>query len=161
MSFLLSLKYYIMYGNKFCSYSIIEVIESITVTSVLYGYHNLLTLKFEELSKCQLCLHWWYHRFVPCDKVGIMTSFTFQSNMPPNSNSWSTNQPSDAGDKIFWFIWSLPSLLMPWLLNFPGHQQTWYWNNRVGNICSCSTGNLVVFCWTKSKIWYEMWIYVQ
>ena len=37
---------------------------------------------------------------------------------------------SDARDGIFWFIWSIQCLLMPWLLKLPGHQQTWYWQYR-------------------------------
>ena len=34
---------------------------------------------------------------------------------------------SDARDGIFWLIWSMPCLLMPWLLKSPVHQQAWYW----------------------------------
>ena len=37
---------------------------------------------------------------------------------------------SDARDGIFWLIWSIPCLLIPWLLKSPEHQQAWYWPLR-------------------------------
>ena len=49
------------------------------------------------------------------------------------SQSFSINS-SDAGEGIFRLIGSISSLLMPWLLKFPRHQQAWYWQRRIGNM---------------------------
>ena len=68
---------------------------------------------------------------------------------------WKLNS-SGAGDGIFRLWWSIPCLLVPWWLKSPGHQQAWYWQFRIGNMQGCSVVNLVFFCWTKFKIWYEM-----
>ena len=67
---------------------------------------------------------------------------------------------SDARDGIFQLIWSIPCLLMPWLFKSPAHQQTWYWQYRIGKMLGCSIVNLVFFCWIRFKIWYEMWMHV-
>ena len=50
----------------------------------------------------------------------------------------------DAGDGIFWlFCWSIPCLLMPWLLNLSEHQQTWDWLCRTDNTYYHSRGNFI------------------
>ena len=70
-----------------------------------------------------------------------------------------TINSSDAKDGIFWLWGTIPCLLMPWLLKLPEHQQAWYCQYMIGNTLGCSIVNFVFFCWTKSKMWYEMWIH--
>ena len=41
---------------------------------------------------------------------------------------------SDASDRIFQFICSMPYMLMPWLLKSLGHQQVWFWQYTIGNM---------------------------
>ena len=48
----------------------------------------------------------------------------------------------------------------PWRLKSSGHQQERYWQYRIGNMTSCSIVNLVFSCWTKSKVWYKIWIHL-
>ena len=36
---------------------------------------------------------------------------------------------SDPREGIFGLIWSIPYLLMPWLLKWPEYQQAWYWQH--------------------------------
>ena len=60
---------------------------------------------------------------------------------------------------IFWLIWLIPCLSMPWLLRSLGHQQAWYWQYRIGNMWHCSIVSLVFFCWTKPKVWYDNMIH--
>ena len=57
---------------------------------------------------------------------------------------------SDARDGIFRLIWSITCLLMPWLIR---HRQEWYWQYSISNMLHCFIVNLVVFWWTKSKLW--------
>ena len=45
---------------------------------------------------------------------------------------------SGAGDRIFRLWWSIPCLIMPWLLKSPEHQQTWHWICRTENMYCCS-----------------------
>ena len=45
---------------------------------------------------------------------------------------------SDAGDGIIRLWWSIPCLLMHWLLKSPVHQQAWYWLCRTDNISTYS-----------------------
>ena len=48
---------------------------------------------------------------------------------------------SYAGDRIFWVWWSIPCLLMLWLLKSPEHQQSYYWLCKTENIYCCSRLN--------------------
>ena len=64
---------------------------------------------------------------------------------------------------VYEFIWSIhvPCLLMPWLLKSPEHQQARYWQCEIGTMQSYFIVNsYLIFCWTKSKIWYEMLIHL-
>ena len=65
----------------------------------------------------------------------------------------------NAEERIFRLIWSIPCLLMPWLLKSAGHQQEWYCQNRVGDMWCCYIVNLVFFFNTKSKLLCDMWIH--
>ena len=88
-----------------------------------------------------------------------MQQFSFKKMYLKMSSAMSQYVNSyDARDRIFQLIWSIPCLLMPWLLKSPGHQQAWYWQYKIGNMYSCSIVNLVFFCRTKSNIWYKMWL---
>ena len=60
---------------------------------------------------------WWRHHEWVLHK---MADFYFNS--------------SDAGDRIFQVVWSIPCLLMPWLLKSSEHQQAWYWQYRISNM---------------------------
>ena len=77
---------------------------------------------------------------------------SYNSNMLLNS--------SDAGDEIIQLWESITCLLMPCILKSSEHQQVWYCQYRIGNMQTCSSLNLIFFYWTKSKIWYEMWIHL-
>ena len=67
---------------------------------------------------------------------------------------------SDAGVGIFWFLESIPCLLLPLLLKSPGHQQAWYWLRRTDNMHCCSTVTFIYLGQAKPKIRLKMWIYL-
>ena len=46
---------------------------------------------------------------------------------------------------------------VPPVLKTPEHQQAWYYQDRIRNMSGRATVNLALFCWTKSKIWGQMW----
>ena len=69
-----------------------------------------------------------------------------------NFGCWRWNIPA------FWM--PIPCLLMPCLLKSPEHQQTWCWQCKTNNIYRCSKVNFIYLVRAKSKIWFEMWIYV-
>ena len=56
--------------------------------------------------------------------------------------------------------WSIPWLLMPWLLESPGHQQPWYWLCRINGYLSSTRKafnylhSLSVEKWLKMQIWF-------
>ena len=77
-----------------------------------------------------------------------------------NSNLKLSVNSSDAGDGIIRLWWSIPCLLMHWLLKSPVHQQAWYWLCRTDNISTYSRVNFIYLGPTKSKIWFKMWIYL-
>ena len=66
---------------------------------------------------------------------------------------------SDAGGGIFRLLRSIPYLLMHWLLKLPVHQQAWYWLCKTNMYC-CSRVNFIHLGQAKSKIQFEMWIYI-
>ena len=71
---------------------------------------------------------------------------------------WGSINSSDARDRIFQLWGSIPCLLMHWLLNWPVHQQVWYWLCGTNNMYCCSRVDFIYFSLTKSKIWFKIWI---
>ena len=69
--------------------------------------------------------------------IALFSNLKYQSSeslwLIQTSQSVSINS-SDAGEGIFRLIGSISSLLMPWLLKSPRHQQAWYWQRRIGNM---------------------------
>ena len=55
---------------------------------------------------------------------------------------------------------SILCLLMHWLLKSPVHQHTWYYLCRTDNIYCCSRVNFILMGQVKSKIRFNMWIYL-
>ena len=70
----------------------------------------------------------------PADKIDRYLIFKMIINDLTKSVVGYKVNSSDARNGIFWLIWSIPCLLMPWLLKSPGHQQEWYWQYRTGNM---------------------------
>ena len=76
----------------------------------------------------------------------------------PNLISWINS--SDAGDRIFRLLGSIPCLQMHWLLKSPVYQRAWYWLCKTGNIFCCSRVNFNSLGQAKSKKQFKMWIYI-
>ena len=55
---------------------------------------------------------------------------------------------------------SIPCLLLRWLLKSAVHQQAWCWLRRTVNIYCCSRINFICLCQSKSKVKFQMWIYL-
>ena len=101
----------------------------------ILGHKELIRIHWGIMGKIiyvQHVMHGW-----------VMTSYTMVQNVINSSDAR-----------------SLQCLLMPWLINSPGHQQARYWLYKISNMYGCSFVKLVFLCWTKSKIWYEMWMYL-
>ena len=55
-----------------------------------------------------------------------------------------------------WISW----LLMPWLLTSPGHQQPWYWLDRICRPSSYLRKDFKYLCQINVEEWHKMQIYV-
>ena len=92
------------------------------------------------------------------------------------SRSWSECQGHEESLKVKWsnnevlMYWgqfdglaqrfSVPCLLMHWLLKSSKYQQPWYWLCRTDNRYCCSRINSISLGQAKSKISFKIWIYL-
>ena len=118
------------------------------------GFYNM---------NCKSCLLWLLMRSVILPSfydrwcVGIQYEWTILLNFFLRNKNISIKS-SDAGDRIFWILGSIPCLLMPWFVKSPEHQQAWNWLCRTDMYC-CSRVDLIYLGQAKSKIWFKTLIY--
>ena len=55
--------------------------------------------------------------------------------------------------------WSIPWLLMPWLLALPGHQQPWYWLNKINKSSTATRKDFYSLCHLNFARWKKKYPY--
>ena len=106
--------------------------------TVMNIYQYKTTPKFMKQNSC--CFLQVF--YIPHLRYGPMTPCTQCSILAPTRGRqlwWRACNlvSSDVRDRIRRPIWSIPCLLMPWLLKSPGHQQSWHQQYRIGT-CICA-----------------------
>ena len=107
------------------------------------------------------CLTIWLNRTEPPSEDKLTTTFRDLLHYSDLDNYSCYLTLKVRGPSYLGLTRSISWLLMPWLLTSPGHQQPWYWLNRICRSFSYLRKCFKYLCQINGEEWHKMQIYVN